>query len=224
LHFAGRSAIPIGADKFLRLPLPKVILDSLPLASGARAAGRFASVAQLGLVLAAMLGLAQAAGHPPRRGLLYGALGLVIFECLAWPFPTSRIDVAAAYRAAADDARTRGIQGVLLEIPPVHADDKTYQLNQTIHGMPLLGGRLARAPRHAFDRLHRDPFLDRTMSPDPWRAKDGLLSLDGLDSLGVTYVVLRPNFPNSGAIARVLERRFEPITVAGEERLYRRRP
>ena len=108
----------------------------------------------------------------------------------------------------------------------MHGGDKVYQLYQTVHGLPLLGGRLARGPRHAYDRLHRDPFIDRTISRDPWRANDGLLSLDGLDSLGVDYVMLhdaargvRGDRARPGAALR--SRCRCPVTA--DERLFRRR-
>ena len=121
--------------------------------------------------------------------------------------------------------RARVGRDVLLEIPPVHAGDKVYQLYQTTHGLPILGGRLARGPRVAYERLHRDPFQARLFDRDPLRLQDGLLALDGLDSLGVTWVMLHDNFdPRTAAIQRVLERQFEVVpTPPGPERLLRRR-
>jgi hypothetical protein len=223
LHVAGRDGIPLESARRmeLRLPLPKLLLDQLPLVSGARAASRFAAGAQLGLVLAAALALSARAG---RRGRLV-ALGLVGFECLMRPLPTTPVDIPPAYRVLRQAAAREAAPGALLEIPPAHAADKVYQLYQTHHGLPILGGRLARGPRASFERLHADPFLARLFEREPLRAQDGLVTLDGLDSLGVRWVVLHDDVdPRSAAIARVLACRFETVpTPPGPERLLRRR-
>ena len=244
LHVAGRGALEVRPGMFLRLPLPKLLLDELPLLAGARAAGRFAAVAQMGLVLAATLELGRRAygaarGQEPgrsaaartapamaatrRRVLVPAVLGLVLFECLAWPMPTTRVEIPSAYRALALEARASGRRGALLEIPPVHAGDKAYQLYQTVHGVPLLGGRLARVRRDAYDALHRDPFIARTLDNAPWRAHDGLLALDGLDSLRVEYVALHDAHRPSADIEKVLGRRFEPLAAGDGVRILRRR-
>jgi hypothetical protein len=231
LHVGGRDAIEMGGGRFLRLPLPKVLLDQLPLLSGARGASRFASVVQMAFVLAATLGLAHwvrggrvpARAAAPRRARFAIAFACLCFECAAWPLPTTRIDIPAAYIALAADARLQGKPGALLEIPPVHAGDKVYQLYQTVHGLPLLGGRLARVSYTGYDRLHRDPFLDRVLSHEPWGINDGTLSLAGLDSLGVKYVMLHRGLTSNPAIVRLLAARFEPVAAPGDAQLYRRR-
>lgn len=228
LHVGGRDAIEFGDGRFLRVPLPKGLLDNLPLLSGARGASRFASGVQMALVLAATLGLArwaQVANPPaaPRWGRIGIALALAGFECAAWPLPTTRIDIPAAYVTLAADAALRGRHGALLEIPPVHAGDKVYQLYQTVHGLPLLGGRLARVPRTGYDRLHRDAFLDRLQSREPWGMNEGKLSLAGLDSLGVDYVMLHRGLTANPALMRLLLPRFEPVAASGDAQLFRRR-
>jgi len=123
----------------------------------------------------------------------------------------------------AADAPLKGRPGALLEVPPVHAGDKVYQLYQTVHGRPLLGGRLARVPSHAYDRLHRDPFLDRLQSREPWGMHEGQLSLAGLDSLGVDYVMLHRGLTANPALTRLLAARFEPLATSGDAQLWRRR-
>jgi hypothetical protein len=180
-----------------------------------------AASGQLGLVVAATLGLAWL-GRP--RAVLAAVL-LVGFESLALPIPTTRIESPPAYRVLRDAARTDSKRGALLEIPPVHAQDKVYQLFQTTHGVPLCGGRLARTPLHAFDALHRDPFLSRLFESTPLQQQDGLLSLAGLDSLGVRWVMLHDRFdPRTATIERILSRQYERIpTPPGPERLLRRR-
>lgn len=230
LHISGRSAFDAGWGPLsqLRLPLPKLLLDALPIAAGARAASRFAAVVQLALVISAMFGLARVAGitrHRNRTRLrfVWVALLATAFECAAWPLPTTPIRIPRAYAALREDARRHG-PGALLEIPPVHAGDKVYQLYQTVHGLPILGGRLARAPHDAYAHLHRDLFLDRTMSNALWSTAEDSLSLDGLDSLGIRYVALHTPFPPSAGIGRVLAARFEPLpTLSKEVVLLRRR-
>lgn len=228
LHVAGHDAIDIGPGRCLRLPLPKVLLDQVPLLAGARVASRFASAAQLGLVLAATWGLAHwarvagGAGRPRRRRIAL-ALACAGFECVASPIPMTRIDIPAAYTTLAASAPHRQPPGALLEVPPVHAGDKVYQLYQTVHGRPLLGGRLARVPTHAYDRLHRDPFLDRLQTREPWGMHAGCMSLSGLDSLGVDYVMLHRGLSANPALARLLAGKFEPVDTPGDAQLWRRR-
>lgn len=244
LHIGGHSGIPFESARraAIRLPLPKLVLDQLPLASGARAASRFAAVGQLALALSAMIGLAR---HSGRRGALV-ALGCAGFECLTVPLAMTPIEIPPAYTVLRDAvsggaarptrAPTSAVlqptrrggdaqPGVLLEIPPVHTGDKVYQLYQTVHGLPIVGGRVARGPRAALEHLHRDPLLERLYDRDPLGLTDGLLALDGLDSLGVTYVMIHDRFDlRSAAIARLLERRFDVVpTPPGLERLLRRR-
>jgi hypothetical protein len=175
-------------------------------------------------VLSAVLGLgALCARHPAGQKLVLIAFAGCALECLAWPWPTTRVDIAPAYTRLAALVTEGAPRGALLEVPPVHGGDKVYQLAQTVHGLPLLGGRLARVPRHAYDRLHRDPFLDRTISNNPWAAHETLVSLDGLDSLGVQWVVLHRGHAQHETIARILSRRFESVPVQGEALLLRRR-
>ena len=226
LHLLGRDHIQVGGDTFLRLPLPKVLLDAVPLLAGARAASRFAAVGQLALVLAATLGLSALVGGRSMgrtTGVVAIAMATCLFECFPGSVPTTPIDAPASYERLAAALRAGAPRGALLEIPPVHAGDKVNQYRQSVHGLPLLGGRLARIRSDAYDPLHRDPFLDRTLDNTPWRMHDALLSLDGLDSLGVEYVMLHRRHAQHEAIERVLERNFEPMHESGEAILLQRR-
>ena len=227
LHLLGRDRIDIGDGTFLRLPLPKVLLDAVPLLSGARAAGRFAAAGQLALVLAAMLGLATLVRgrKTPRAtvGAVAFAVAACLFECFPSSAPTTRVEHSAAYEQLAAAIRAGAPRGALLEVPPVHANDKATQFQQTVHGLPLLGGRLARIRRDAYDHLHRDPFLHRTLDNEPWQPYDALLSLAGLDSLGVEYVMLHRAHATHEAIGRVLARNFETMHESEDAILMRRR-
>lgn len=212
----------------LRLPLPKLVLDRIPWVWGARAASRFAIAAQLALALAAGLGLQAAVrrmndmndaktarGRGRRRGVVGLAIAGFAFECIAWPFPVTRIEIPAPY-ALVGALGTAPELTTLLEIPPVHAGDRVYQLYQTVHGQPLLGGRLARVPRDPYGRLNRDPFIHRTMSNTLWGSCEDSLSLDGLDSLRVRYVALHLQFPPTAGIRRALEKAYEPLGPASD--------
>lgn len=261
LHVAGRSAILVdsGPVAALRLPLPKLLLDQLPLLSGARSAGRFAASGQLALVLMAACGLAHAVrvaskgahdaapaasapdgevGAPsasnrisarrisaPSASILALAYAALTFECLAVPFPGTQAAIPEAYDILRHEIRETGASGALLEIPPVHRDDKIYEFYQSAHGLPIVSGRFARGRVSAYDQLQRDPFLARLRDPAPFVLPDGLLALDGLDSLGVGYVMVHGEYdPRASAIVRILEREFERIpTPPGGPQLLRRR-
>ena len=111
-------------------------------------------------------------------------------------------------------------------LPRVSPGPKTNPSHvNCLRGLPLLGGRLARGPRGAYDHLHRDPFLARLFDKEPLKLYDGLLSLDGLDSLGVRWVMLHDDLdPPTAAIARLLAARYETVpTPPGPEHLLRRR-
>jgi hypothetical protein len=228
LHMGGESAVLVEAGPVaaLRLPLPKLLLDQLPILSGARASGRFAASGQLALVLVAALGLAHAVQNRRlRRVVLGSAYAAMMFECLVVPLPMTEAVIPEAYHVLRREVERTGERGALLEIPPVHRDDKIYTFYQSAHGLPILSGRLARGPRGAYDRLHRDPFLARLRDPTPLVLPDGLLALDGLDSLDVRYIMVHGRYDSRApAIVRVLEREFERIpTPPDGPQLLRRR-
>jgi hypothetical protein len=222
LHIAGASAIEPRPGTFWRCRSEALVSTTCRCSRGRVRRGRFASAGQLGLVMAAMLGLAavaRAGNAASRRGWLFAAIACVAFECLAWPLPTTRVDVPPAYHVLAAEARSRGVHGALLEIPPAHSEDKVYQMYQTVHGLPLLGGRL-RVVRPCLRPLAPRPIPDRTFSSDPWRANDGGLSLDGLDSLHVDYVMLHTRLAAAGAIARVLSRTSNSCRRTGKRNFF----
>jgi hypothetical protein len=174
-----------------------------------------------------MLGLAalvRSRKTPDAAGRVVAiAVAACLFECFPGSVPTTRVERSAAYAHLAAGIQGGAPRGALLEVPPVHAGDKPTQFQQTVHGLPLLGGRLARIRRDAYDHLHRDPFLHRTLDNAPWRMHDALLSLAGLDSLGVEYVMLHRGHTAHEAIGRVLARSYETMHESEDAILLRRR-
>jgi hypothetical protein len=163
------------------LPTPWTLLRYVPGVGLARAPTRFAVVALLGfaLLFAAALRELVARARPARRApLLLGVAALLLFELC--PAPVALFDArppAPFLEIAGDPCNV-----AVLDIPFGLRDgtrsagewSARAQVNQTLHGKPLVGGYLSRLPDRAFLDYARFPMTsallelseDRPLSPE----------------------------------------------------------
>ncbi len=98
-----------------------------------------------------------------RRGSIrIGLIGaLIVFEYLGLPYPTiDPLPTSPYYEALARDPGSFAI----LDIPLERSDTKRHLYYQTLHGKPIVEGRVARVPSEAY------ALFDATSLLDGWRA------------------------------------------------------
>jgi hypothetical protein len=154
------NGIPTG------LPLPAALLEHVPVLRQARAPGRHAVVAALGLSLLAALGWQGLRRPWLRVALLAG----VVLDLAVMPLPLWSTDLSPAYDRVAALHDT-----ALLEIP-FGARDGTVQLGasdgnemfaQTRHHLPLVGGVVSRLPAATWRALLAAPVIGTLARPTP---------------------------------------------------------
>ena len=153
--------------------------------------------------------------HPPRlRGEIFvpsliavAAVGLILFEHLALPFPLSDARIPSVYTEIAADPEP----GSIMQLPlgwrnsfGVFGPEQTLlQYYQSVHGRPMLGGNISRAPDFKMGYFARIPYFQalteiqfgRPVSPELLEA--AAAQADELAYLYDTeYVVLTPPIPD----------------------------
>jgi len=126
---------------------------------------------------------------------------LILIEYLPWPYPMSRPDIPPFYQELARETDDFAV----LDLPlGASTAAKLYMYYSTIHGKALVGGRVARLPRSAFDLIDSVPVLrglrvDEEMDPD---LGDVSRQLSALAQANVRYVILHPAWVTPDRLAR----------------------
>jgi hypothetical protein len=195
------------------LPLPAALFAHVPFADIPRVPARFAVVAILAVSVLAACGAARllerVAGRR-RVAVGLGLVGLVVFDGLAVPFPTVRVQVPAAYGWLASRCATSPAgEAAILELP-IPDDPYLYRermLYQTVHGCAVFGGALSRGlpplpfsavPGFAQLRSLTDG-IDDVVRYDS--ASLGDVSLAALGEYRTRYVVVDKRVSNAEAVA-----------------------
>ncbi|MDD4254484.1 MAG: hypothetical protein PHP59_03820 [Methanofollis sp.] len=181
------------------VPLPHLLLYYLiPFLDNCRTTGRFYVIAALAFAVLAGYGIAELL---KRRTLKKDVLvvliaGVVIFEYLCVPYPTSYVDQPEFYREIARDNENYA----LLEIPATtnYGAGIKIEYYQTIHGKPIVGGQVARTPSGARSFEMNTPIIsDLTYLKDI----QDIISEDKSDIAGsvlsyynIRYIVIHKNY------------------------------
>ncbi len=195
-------------------PLPYALLHYIPIIKANRAPNRNSVL--LMLAVAVLVGYALAWLLQQRRvralaaqpqtwlaGLLCAA---IVFEHLALPAPLSDVRVPAVYTQIAADPAPVSVMHLPLgwrNSFGVFGPEKTLlQYYQTVHGKPMLGGNISRAPDFKMDYFRRielfqtleDIQFGRSVDP----ARDAMARAQAGDLLylyNTGYVLLMPPIP-----------------------------
>jgi hypothetical protein len=207
------------------VPLPYALLHYLPIIKANRAPNRNSVLLMLGL--AVLVGYAlywllqrtrnveeratttpkQSPHHPITPSLLVIMLAAaLLFEHLALPAPLSDMRVPAVYAQIAADPRPVSILQAPLgwrnSFGVFGAEETRLQFYQSVHGKPMLGGNISRAPDFKMGYFQRLPYFQalteiefgRPVSPDLMAAaKAQAAELAYLYNVG--YLVLFPPIP-----------------------------
>jgi hypothetical protein len=152
------------------IPGPWALARYLPLVRLARAPGRLAIVAMLGLSMLFAGALCHIGTRwPHRRRMLLSAIAAVmLFELMPAPRPLYSAAIPRFYaRVGAQPGDMR-----MLELPVGVRDGTSSvgnftarsQFFQTVHGKPLIGGYLSRVSRRRVAEMRQDPVLDALMT------------------------------------------------------------
>jgi hypothetical protein len=203
-------------------PLPYILLHYLPIIKANRAPNRNSVLLMLALAVLVGYGLAwilqsrsKPSGDRETSGLLrrpqswlVGLLcGLLVFEHLAVPIPLSDARVPEVYQTIAADPAPVSVLQVPLgwrnSFGTFGPEETLLQYYQTVHGKPMLGGNISRAPDFKLQYFERIPLfkvlrdIQFAEEPDPALAKAAQAQAADLMYLYNTgYVLLYPPIPN----------------------------
>jgi hypothetical protein len=151
----------------------------------------------LPLALAPLAGVAaadlQKRWRERRGSIIVGLIGaLIVFEYLGVPYPT--IDPLPASPHYADLAADPDAFAIL-DIPLERSDTKRYLYYQTLHGKPIVEGRVARVPADAYALFDAIPLLGGwRASIDPPYPPDLGHQLDQLAARDVREIIVHKDY------------------------------
>jgi hypothetical protein len=151
-------------ERFTGIPGPAALLKQVPVLRLARAPGRHAAVAMLGIGL-----LAAAGWQRVRRRSWQAALVAVIAFEYAARVPLMAVEIPEAYRRIATEPGAFAV----LDVPASARDGRRSVgnptsidlLGQIVHGKPLIGGMVSRLPDEQWTRLLRTPLIGALLDP-----------------------------------------------------------
>jgi hypothetical protein len=116
---------------------------------------------------------------------------LVLFDFLAWPFPTTLARVSPFYVQLAQDPGTFAI----VEAPLDRQTDKFYMYWQTVHEKSLVNGHISRPPASAFNFINENPITYAFANRLPLQGQTQLsAALAALAEANVRYIVIHREF------------------------------
>ncbi|MEZ4836507.1 MAG: hypothetical protein R2873_31705 [Caldilineaceae bacterium] len=178
-------------------PLPFALLHYIPIIKANRAPNRNSVL--LMLALAVLVGFAvywilgklknnesrigSAAIRQRTTPILYSLfISLLLFEHLALPLPLSDARVPAVYEMIAEDPAPVSVMHAPLgwrnSFGVLGAERTVLQYYQSVHGKPMLGGNISRAPDFKMDYFARIPFFQAIVDVE----KDGALTPERVDA------------------------------------------
>jgi len=158
----------------------------------------------LSFPLAVLVGYGVAWLLPRLRRPVVWTLGLgalILLEYLPWPYPTTYPDIPPFYQELAGEPEDFAI----LDLPlGTSSAAKLYMYYSTIHGKALVGGRVARLPRSAWNFIDSVPLLHGLHTDDKMDPAlcDVSRQLSALAQADVRYVILHPSWVTPDRLAR----------------------
>ncbi len=174
-------------------PLPFALLHFIPFVNANRAPNRNSVLLMLGLAMLAAYGVWQIGkwangrikangpmGQAAGRRLVYLStcfLGLLILlEHLAIPLPTTDATVPEVYRRIADEPGEFAVMQLPLgwrnSFGVLGSEQTNLQYFQTVHGKPMIGGNISRAPTHKMEYFARVPLFKALTDLEMYRPVD----------------------------------------------------
>jgi hypothetical protein len=169
----------------------------LPVVRFLRDPTRFTVMTTLSLAVLAALGVAwlvRRARGPARAWIVAGLCGLVLFETLPWPFPTTPVSVPAFYEQLQQEQETLAVADIPVRQLELRRLSMFYQ---TVHQKPIVEGIVARTPSDAYRFIDRHPILSAFARGEETPGNDTSRQLHALAEAGVRFLVLHRRFLTS---------------------------
>jgi len=167
----------------------------LPLTRLIRDPARLMVMTTLGLALLAALGvgwLVQKVRRSMRTWLVVGLSGLVLFEYLPWPFPTTPVNIPTFYEQLQRDTDFYAIADIPVRQLELRRLSMFYQI---VHRKPILEGIVARTPLDAYAFIDQHPILSAfTGGGQEPPGDDVSRRLGALADANVRYLILHRHF------------------------------
>lgn len=131
------------------------------------------------------------------RIALVSVAGLILFEYLVHPFPTTKVSYSPFWYQLAQEEGDFAVA----DFPWDGQHGKYYMSCQTLHGKKIIGGRVSRKPRDADAFVEANPLLaplEEGTAPDPTLDIDEEFA--ELAAQGIRYIVVHKHFLKSDAV------------------------
>ncbi|MGW8319270.1 MAG: hypothetical protein ACWGPS_08470 [Candidatus Promineifilaceae bacterium] len=222
----------VNGHQYTGVPTPYRILQPLFILRLLREPERFNIILALPVAVLAGYGAAvildslkqrapQATG---RRALVIGAIGLfILFEYAAGPTPLQSAEISPYF----DELAAEKGDFAVLDLPIDALQAKEHMFAQTVHGRPLVHGRVTRAPTSAYRFIDEHPLLRvlRQSNEMPVWLTDVGGQLNSLAQDNIKYIIFHKDQVGADRIAhwqRYLA--LVPAYEDGEVAVYRTRP
>ena len=174
-------------------PLPFALLHFIPFVNANRAPNRNSVLLMLGVAMLAAMGAAwllaqianrqspiaegRARGATLIAGLVAGVLAVgILLEHLAIPLPTTDARTPEVYRLIAAEPGEFAVMQLPLgwrnSFGVLGSEQTNLQYFQTVHGKPMIGGNISRAPAYKMDYFGRIPLFKALTDLEMYRPVD----------------------------------------------------
>ena len=194
----------IGGKLFPQVPTPYSLLQPLYVVRLIRVPDRFNVVLALPFAVLAAYGYgflsSQIKGWRLRSTFMALTVLLVLVEYLAIPIPRQDVRISPFHTEKAQDE----LQSAILDLPIDLQKAKTFMFAQTVHGRPLVHGKIARIPPGAYSYMNGNPWLsvlrlNKEMAP--WLS-DVSRQLNTLAEDGVADIILHKSAVGEARLSR----------------------
>jgi hypothetical protein len=188
------SVLHVNGQALPGVPLPYALLRPTVFGEFMRHPNRFNIVIALPIAMLVALGWRELLTFGPVKGRWVGvatlcAAALILFEYSTAPVPTVSPQVSAFYQRLRDESGSFAVADFPMR-DSTH--DKYYMFLQTLHGRPMVGGHVSRAPVDARRFIESVPLLAAAQVGEPGRGMldDVSRQLQPLAQAGVRYVLV----------------------------------
>lgn len=212
LHVNGVSEWWFGEFR-LMIPLPYILIHTLPFIGGTQEPARLTSVLMLPLAVLSAFALKVLLSRLGKQGKILAAWmvsSVIIFEFLAVPFPLNDMTVPDVYYQIAKDKQ--GDFAVMnLPLGWNNNDEAlgqtvlgNLQYYQVVHQRPIFRGTVARLPHENFEFYRRRPGMETLIYPArcgyTMSEEDVAAVRKTLADFKVGYIVVFPNLFPPGSV------------------------
>lgn len=198
----------IGGQLYPQVPLPFRLVEDFFFFRLIRRTDRFNLILALPVALLVSLGILALRNwlRKPllKNGVTLILIGLILFEALPVPFPTTSINITPNwYQQLSKEPGDFAI----IDLPLMRVPIKYFLFYQITHHKPVVEGRLSRVPISNYRYITEIPFLAYLFQPNKYEAPEGDISqqIKILADDNVRYIVVHKDLFPPEQLADFLE-------------------